>query len=84
VATRFGNQSGGWMSLGIRVVKLFAISPDKGAETIVYLATSPEVASTSGLYFYKNAPDTPTAEAQDDAVADRLWAESAGIAGVDL
>ena len=72
------------MSLAIRAAKLFAISPDKGAETIVYLAASPEVASKSGLYFYKNVPDTPTAEAQDDAVADRLWAESARIAGVDL
>jgi hypothetical protein len=84
VATRFGDQAGGWMSLAIRAAKLFAISPDKGAETIVYLAASPEVASKSGLYFYKNVPDTPTAEAQDDAVADRLWAESARIAGVDL
>jgi retinol dehydrogenase 12 len=84
VATRFGDQAGGWMSLAIRAAKLFAISPDKGAETIVYLATSPEVAGKSGLYFYKNAPDTPTAEAEDDAVADRLWAESARIAKIDL
>jgi len=42
------------------------------------------VAATTGLYFYKGAPDTPTAEAQDDAAADRLWAESVRIAGVDL
>ena len=72
------------MSLAIRAAKLFAISPDKGAETIVYLATSPEVAGKSGLYFYKNAPDTPTAEAEDDAVADRLWAELARIAKIGL
>ena len=39
------------MSLAIRAAKLFAISPDKGAETIVDPATSPEVASKSGLDF---------------------------------
>ena len=83
VATRFGDQAGGWMSLAIRAAKLFAISPDKGAETIVYLATSPEVASKSGLYFYKNAPDTPTAEAQDDAAARRLWSETERLAGIE-
>jgi NAD(P)-dependent dehydrogenase (short-subunit alcohol dehydrogenase family) len=83
VATRFGNQAGGLISYGIRIAKLFAISPEEGAETIVHLATSPEVAKISGGYFYKSRPATPTAEAQDDAAAKRLWAESARTAGID-
>jgi hypothetical protein len=58
------------------VAKLGAISPQKGADTIVYLASSPEVASMTGRYFYKRKPDAPSAAAQDDAAASRLWAES--------
>jgi NAD(P)-dependent dehydrogenase (short-subunit alcohol dehydrogenase family) len=84
VATRFGDQGGGWRSLGLRAAKLFAISPEKGAETIIHLATSPAVATTSGGYFYKCQPATPTTEAQDDAAAARLWAESAKIGQLDL
>ncbi|HEV2687529.1 MAG TPA: SDR family oxidoreductase [Bryobacteraceae bacterium] len=83
VATRFGDQSGGMLSYGVRLAKLFAISPDKGAETIVYLASSPEAAKVSGSYFYKCRPATPTLDAQNDNAAQRLWMESAKLAGWD-
>ena len=76
VATRFGDGSGGLLQAVMPIARLGAISPVKGAETIVYLASSPEVAKTSGLYFYRNKPQTPSLEAQDDAAAARLWAES--------
>ncbi|HKB26130.1 MAG TPA: SDR family oxidoreductase [Methylomirabilota bacterium] len=81
VATRFGDQSGGLLSLGVRIAKTFAISPARGAETIVYLASSPEVADVSGGYFYKCRPATPSPEAQDDAAARRLWSATARLAG---
>jgi NAD(P)-dependent dehydrogenase (short-subunit alcohol dehydrogenase family) len=81
VATRFGDESGGLRAIGIRFAKLFAISPEKGAETLVYLAASPDAASVSGELFYRCRPGTLTAEAQDDAVAQRLWLESDRIAG---
>jgi retinol dehydrogenase 12 len=81
VATRFGDNSDGLIRLAIGVAKnLFAISPEKGAETIVYLASSPEVAGVSGGYFAKSHPATPTAAAQDDAAARRLWEASAKLA----
>jgi NAD(P)-dependent dehydrogenase (short-subunit alcohol dehydrogenase family) len=83
VATRFGNGSGGFLSRVMSVAKLFAISPEKGAETIVYLASSPEVAGVTGEYFYKCRPAIPTADARDDAAAKRLWIESAKLAGID-
>jgi len=83
VATRFGDGSGGLLSLGTRLAKMFAISPEKGAETIVYLASSPEVADVSGKYFYECQPAKPTAEAQDDVSAQRLWMESAKLAGIE-
>lgn len=82
VATRFGDESGGGLARMIRFAKLFAISPEKGAETMVYLASSDAeaVKKASGLYFYKSRPATPTKEAQDDDAARRLWAESEKLA----
>ncbi|HEV2012818.1 MAG TPA: SDR family oxidoreductase [Candidatus Dormibacteraeota bacterium] len=59
--------------------RLFMISPAAGAETIVYLATSLEVEGETGLYFEKNRPKFPSRLAQDDAVAQRLWDESARL-----
>jgi NAD(P)-dependent dehydrogenase (short-subunit alcohol dehydrogenase family) len=83
VATRIGNGGGGFLSRAARLAKIFAISPGKGAETLVYLASSPDVAGVSGEYFYKCRPATPTAEARDDAAAKRLWVESAKLAGIE-
>ena len=82
VNTRFGDQSGGGMARVIGLMKIFAISPEKGAETIIYLASSGDVAKTSGLYFYKCKPVEPSKLAQDDAAAERLWTETAKLAGI--
>ena len=82
VATRFGDRSGGLLSLGTRIAKLFAISPEKGAETLVYLATSPEVASTTGEYFYQCRPARLSAQACDAASGERLWMDSERLAGI--
>jgi NAD(P)-dependent dehydrogenase (short-subunit alcohol dehydrogenase family) len=81
VATRFGDASGGFFSYVVRASKpVFAISSEKGAETLVYLASSPEVATISGGYFYQCQLATPTRAAQDDAAARRLWAETSRLA----
>ena len=80
VATRFGDQSGGVLAFFFRVAKTFAISPEKGAETIVYLASSDDVVGVTGEYFHKCRPANPTREAQDDESARRLWRESESIA----
>ena len=82
VATRFGDQSGGWMSHIVRLAKFFAISPAKGAQTIVYLASSTDVAKTTGQYFYEFIPAIPSRAAQDDRAASLLWQRSAALAGV--
>ena len=81
VATRFGDQSGGLISRFIGLAKLFAISPGKGAETLVYLASSPDVAETTGAYFYKCRPITPSQAALDDRAAMLLWERSEALAG---
>ena len=83
VATRFGDQSGGMVSAFVRVAKPFGgISPEEGAKTILYLATSPNVASVSGEYFYESRIDMPSAEARSDLDARKLWNVSAEIAGL--
>jgi retinol dehydrogenase-12 len=80
VATRIGENNNMLFRVGLAIAKRFALSPQKGAETIVYLASSPEVATVTGGYFYQCRPATPSAAARDDATARRLWYESARIA----
>lgn len=84
VNTRFGDESGGMLSVGVRIAKNFAISVEKGAETMVHLASSNEVANVSGAYFYKCKAATPSKEAQDDQIAVRLWKESERIVGIGV
>jgi NAD(P)-dependent dehydrogenase (short-subunit alcohol dehydrogenase family) len=82
VATRFGNTSGGILSFAIRAAKNFALTPEQGAETIVHLASSPDVEGVSGAYFVKCKEAAPSKEAQNDADAKRLWDISAELTGV--
>ncbi|HLJ63867.1 MAG TPA: hypothetical protein VKT70_07170, partial [Stellaceae bacterium] len=84
VATNFGNNNSALFRLGLNIAKLFAVSPEKGAETIVYLASSPEVAGASGGYYYQCRPATPSDAARDDGAARRLWEESAALAARGL
>ena len=80
VATRFGDESGGVISRFVGLAKLFAIPPEKGAETIIYLASSPKIAATTGRYFYKCGPIMPSYAARDDRAALLLWERSATLA----
>ena len=82
VATRFGDQSGGPIAHLLWFAKFFAISPAQGAETMVYLASSPDVATITGQYYYKLRPTTPSAAARDDRSASLLWQRSAVLAGM--
>jgi NAD(P)-dependent dehydrogenase (short-subunit alcohol dehydrogenase family) len=84
VGTRFGDQSGGILSFLVKIAKNFALTPEQGAQTIIYLGSSPEVEGKSGGYYVKSKLATPTKEAQNDADAKRLWDVSAKIAGVGI
>jgi NAD(P)-dependent dehydrogenase (short-subunit alcohol dehydrogenase family) len=83
VATRFADESGGLISRFAGLAKLLAISPEKGAETIFYLASSPAIAATTGRYFYKCRPIAPSREAQNSRTALSLWERSAAMAGLN-
>ena len=81
VATRFADNNAGFMGWIFTILKrLAAISPEKGARTILHLVTAPEVAGKGGTYWYKCRIATPQASAQSDSDAARLWALSEEIA----
>ena len=56
VATNFNHNNGPLMSLGMALTKPFSRSPAKGAETLLWLAESPEVANQSGGYLFDMKP----------------------------
>jgi NAD(P)-dependent dehydrogenase (short-subunit alcohol dehydrogenase family) len=83
VATRFGDNTGPILRAIVGLMKrAIAISPEEGAKTIVYLASSPEVANESGGYYFECKRTQPNAAARDDAKASELWKLSAKLAGV--
>lgn len=49
------------------------LTPQQGADTVVWCATSPEVAGDSGGYYLRREAVTPSAPARDDQLAERLW-----------
>lgn len=82
VATAFGDNNRGPLRFGLAVGKLLvAISVQRGAQTPVYLASSPELDGKSGKYFSNCRERQPDARARDDRTAARLWAESERLAG---
>ena len=84
VATRFADEGGGLVLSVVRSAKRFALSPQEGAKTIVYLAAAPEVAGVSGQYFYKCQQVSPSGEAANDESARRLWDISLQLSGLGV
>lgn len=83
VKTRIGDSVGGIYALLFRLMKATqAIRLEEGAETPVYLASSPEVATVNGTYFSNSKIKRASAAAQDDGAARRLWEESVRLTGV--
>jgi len=82
VATGIGNNAGRFTSLGWRVAKPFLISPEQGAATSVFLATTADPAPFNGAYVIGKRIAQPDPAALDDALADRLWDESARLVGL--
>jgi NAD(P)-dependent dehydrogenase (short-subunit alcohol dehydrogenase family) len=86
VATGFARHNG-WRGWLIRTAaRCFAIGPEAGARTIVYLATSPEVAAVSGEYFFRQQVRPSSPAARNEADARRVWQislELTGLAGQD-
>lgn len=74
VQTGFGRNNSGWMATMINVgAALFARSPGKGAETLIWLATSPDASTFNGEYFFDKKVAKRTKLAEDDVLAKGLW-----------
>ena len=81
VASGFGN-SAGWMRWGIKLARPFMLTPEQGARTAIWLASSPEVEGVTGKYFAKLKEKRPSKAALDVETQKRLWVETAKIVGV--
>ncbi len=84
VATRFARDGdmGVFGNLVMPLMRPFALSPAQGARTSIYVATAPELEGITGGYWVKCAPATPSAAAQDDDAARRLWDVSEELVGL--
>ncbi|QHT67918.1 SDR family oxidoreductase [Rhodocytophaga rosea] len=83
VATRFGKGNSGWIGTFFSIFSPFLITAQKGAETTVYLATSPEVKQITGEYFNKKKPKTPSKEALSRYNAEKLWELSINLTNLE-
>ena len=63
-------------------ISRFARTPEKGAETVIYLASSPEAEGVSGGYYHDRKPIRPTPAGEDDNAAERLWQVSEQLVGI--
>jgi NAD(P)-dependent dehydrogenase (short-subunit alcohol dehydrogenase family) len=81
VASGF-NKNNGWpIRVGMTLAQPFARSTEKGAETLVWLACSPDVAPETGGYFADKRVKAPSLAARDMEAARRLWDLSAEQVG---
>ena len=85
VASRFGlpREGQGGDSSSARFLSAHGISPEEGAETIVFLASAADAAKASGQYFNQCRAVTPSKEAQDRTVAQKLWEESERLGEIE-
>ena len=83
VATGWGTKSAGTLGVGIRLAHPFMIGPEKGADTVVYLASSPEVAKVTGKYFTKRKVVASSKESMDDAAGKHLWEVSLSLSKLE-
>jgi len=82
VNTRFGRDGSSMLRFGLGIGRRFLLSAAQGADTVVYLASSPDVAGATGGYYIKRRLRAPSGAARDPETARRLWAISAELTGL--
>ncbi len=82
VSTQLADKAGIWMKFIYLVGKPFMRSPERGAQTSIFLATSEEAAGTSGKYFKNKKISSPASVAYDDEVIQELWEKSEQLCGL--
>jgi NAD(P)-dependent dehydrogenase (short-subunit alcohol dehydrogenase family) len=61
------------------ILSLFGVSPEEGARTSIYLASSPNVEDVTGKYFVKSIPKRSVSISYDESLQSQLWEESAKL-----
>jgi NAD(P)-dependent dehydrogenase (short-subunit alcohol dehydrogenase family) len=73
VNTNFFNNVKGLFGILTSIGRPFLRTPDKGAETVIWLATSPKVEGVTGKYFFNCKEKRSSRESYDPKVANKLW-----------
>ncbi|MCU0494869.1 MAG: SDR family NAD(P)-dependent oxidoreductase, partial [Chloroflexaceae bacterium] len=73
VASNFGRNNGGLLAGVLRLLQNFALTPEQGAETQVYLASAPELEGVTGKYFDKKQAVPSSPASNDKASQRKLW-----------
>ena len=80
VATNFAQRDvGPAFRLLVKVIGSFGASPQEGAKTSIYLASSPEVEGVTDKYFVKSIPKRSAAISYDESLQRQLWEQSAKL-----
>ena len=82
VNTGFGREGSTLLRFGLDLGRRFLLQASQGADTVVYLASSPDVEGATGGYYIKRRLRMPSAAARDSATAQRLWEISAELTGL--
>ncbi len=82
IRTNLGHQNSILFRAGYRFVSLFFSSPAKGSQTVIYLASSPDVEGVTGMYFVKKKEKKSSPESYDEAAAQKFWQISAKLTGI--
>jgi hypothetical protein len=77
VYSNFSSHGNFLVKLVYQLTRPFALTPEQGADTILWLAENPNPGT--GGYFVKRKPGSLTPAAQSDAGAERLWAATESL-----
>jgi NAD(P)-dependent dehydrogenase (short-subunit alcohol dehydrogenase family) len=81
VATGFARNNGVLYNFGMKLIGPFIRQPNQGAQTSIYLASSPEVEGVSGKYFVDCKAVESSPISYDQALAEKLWQVSLELTG---
>jgi NAD(P)-dependent dehydrogenase (short-subunit alcohol dehydrogenase family) len=82
VATNMGTNNGRLVRLFLPLIHLNSLTPEQGARTVVYLASSPDVETVTGKYFVREREVASDPVSYDQAAARRLWEVSEEMTGL--
>lgn len=82
VATNLGVNDNRFGRVMRRLINFALINPEEGAQTIIYLAASPDAQTVTGKYFVKQKAVSSSQASYNQAVASRLWCVSTELTGL--